>query len=205
MIGDSQEAFIENSKILDGVLIAKELIHMRRKERKRGMLFKIDMEKAYDCVHRSFVGYLFDRMGFGSRWWKWMKACVEESKYSVLVNGSPKPPIATSRGLRQGDPLSPFIFTMVGESLNRFVIKAKELGIVRGFEVCPNGPVITHLHFADNTLFSCGPSRSEDLGYCVILRCFELASSLRINWGKRTHIGVEMEGSSVREWADDLD
>lgn len=63
VIGDSQVAFIENRQILDGVLIANELIHMR-KERKPGLLFKIDMEKAYDCVDESFVGYLFEKMAF---------------------------------------------------------------------------------------------------------------------------------------------
>lgn len=73
--------------------------------------------------------------------------------YSVLVNGSPTSPIAASRGLRQGDPLSPFIFIMVSGSLNRLAGKGRELGIVKEFEVSPNGPVVTHLQFADDTFF----------------------------------------------------
>lgn len=63
---------------------------------------------------------------------------------------APLSPIQANRGLRQGDPLSPFIFTLVGESLNMLVEKAKELGIVKGFKVEPNGPIITHLQFADD-------------------------------------------------------
>lgn len=79
---------MENRQILDGVLSAIELVHMRHKEKILGMLFKIDMEKAYDFVDWSFVGYLFERLDFGWRWKRWMKACVEETMYSVLVNGS---------------------------------------------------------------------------------------------------------------------
>lgn len=63
------------------------------------------------------------------------EACIEDTTYSILVNGSPTVPIAANRGLRQGDPLSPFIFTLVGEGLNRLVEKARDLGIVRGFQV----------------------------------------------------------------------
>lgn len=160
------------------------------------------MEKAYDCVVWSFVDYLFDRMGFGIRWRKWMKASVENTKYSVLENGSPTSPISANRGLRQGDPLSPFIFTMVGESLNSLVLKAKELGIVRGFEVCPGGPVVTHLQFVDDTSFFCDNNISEVLGFRAILGCFELVSGLRINLGKSTLIGVALDDSVVRERAD---
>lgn len=202
IIDDSQGAFIENRQILDGVLNANELIHMRRKEKKSGLLFKIDMEKAYDCVDWSFVGYLFERMGFGRRWRSWMKACVEDTRYSVLVNGSPSSPISATRGLRQGDPLSPFIFTMIRESLSRLVFKAKDLDIVKGFEVSPRGSVVTHLQFADDTLFFCDPNSSEVLGFRAVLRYFELVSGLRINLGKSTLIGVEVENSRIKDWAD---
>lgn len=67
-----------------------------------------------------------------SNWKKWMKSCVEYHN-TPLVNGSSAAPIATDRGLRQGDPLSAFIFTLVGEGLNRLIDKARDLGIVRGF------------------------------------------------------------------------
>lgn len=78
-----------------------------------------------------------------------------------LVNGSPTSPITTNRGL-------------VGESLNKLVEKlpARELGVVKGFEVSQNGSVVTHLQFKDGTLFFCDPSRSKVLGFQAVLRCF---------------------------------
>lgn len=145
IIGESQEAFVEDRQILVRILIANELVHMRRKEKKPGLIFKIDMEKAYDFVDWTFVSYLFSRMGFEREWCKWMKDCIKDTSYSILVNGSPTPPIQANRGLRQGDPLSPFIFTLVGEGLNKLVESAKEMGVVKGFKVAPEGPKVTHL------------------------------------------------------------
>lgn len=140
IIGESQGAFVKDRQILDGVLIANELVHMRRKEMKLGLLFKIDIEKVYDFVDWSFVGYLFSKMGFGRLWCKWMKACTEDTSFSILVNGSSTQPIHANMGLRQGDPLSPFIFTLVGGSLNKLVEKAREMGVVKGFKTACDAP-----------------------------------------------------------------
>lgn len=93
---------------------------------------------------------------------------------------------------------------MVGESLNRLVLKAKEVSIVKGFEVSNGGPVLTHLQFADDTIFFCDHCKEEVLGYRAILRCFKLVSGLRINLGKSTLIGVGLESSEVGEWASEV-
>lgn len=73
------------------------------------------MENVYDFIDWGFVGFLFDKMGFGERWRKWIKVCIEGSSYSILVNGSPLDPIDANRGLTQGDPLSLFIFSLLGD------------------------------------------------------------------------------------------
>lgn len=111
---------------------------------------------SYDYMDWNFVSYLFDKMGFGPQWKKWMSACVE---------GSPTQPIEAQRGLRQCDSLSPFICTLVGEGLNKLVEKVKSLGIVRGFSVVGIGPVIAHLQFADNT---CSPVNQVGKRFWVI-------------------------------------
>ncbi|MCH82142.1 LINE-1 reverse transcriptase like, partial [Trifolium medium] len=84
-------------------------------------------------------------MGFAEGWIRWMRACVFESTMSVLVNGSPTEDFKVSKGLRQGDPLSPFLFLIAAESLTGMVKKAVDIGswenvwtiktILRGFEL----------------------------------------------------------------------
>lgn len=118
--------------------------------------------------------------------------------------GSPIQQIHGNRGLRQGDPLSPFIFTVVGESLNKLVEKVREMEVVKGFKLTPDGPPVTHLQFADDTLFFCEPDRQELLGYKAILRCFELASGLRINLGKSTIIGTDLDEYFIKDLADGM-
>ncbi|XP_028061495.1 uncharacterized protein LOC114264963 [Camellia sinensis] len=82
----------------------------------------------------------------------WMKECVASARVSVLVNGSPTPEFCPQRGLRQRDPLSPFMFIIVAEALNILLARAKSLGLIRGAFVGSSGLRITHLQFADDTI-----------------------------------------------------
>lgn len=122
------------------------------------------------------MGYLFDKMGFDHRWKKWMRGCLEDKCYSVLVNGSPIDSIMVTRGLKQGDPLSPLIFTLIGEGLNKLIEKDRDMGNVKSFPVTKGGPMVSPLHFADDTLCFYEAIKEEIFGYKAVLRCFELVS-----------------------------
>ena len=131
-----------------------ELIDSRKRSKVDGVLLKIDLEKAYDHVGWNFVNYMFLRFGFGETWRRWMQECISTTSFSVLVNGSPSKLFKGFRGIQQGDPLSPFLFTMVVEALSSLLVKAREMGVISGFEASRNGEVITHLQFEDDTILA---------------------------------------------------
>lgn len=81
-----------------------------------------------------------------------MRECISTTSFSVLVNKSPLCLFIASRGIRQGDPLSPFLFTIVAEALGALMVKAKDIGLVKGFKISDNGKVISHLQFADDAI-----------------------------------------------------
>ena len=82
-----------------------------------------------------------------------MRGCLAFTSFAILVNGSAKGWVKASRGLRQGDPLSPFLFTPVVDVLSRLIFRAKERGLIEGFLVGRNRTRVLILQFADDTIF----------------------------------------------------
>lgn len=202
IIGESQAAFVGDKQILDGALIANEIIHSWKHNNKGGVLLKLDFEKAYDCVNWNFLLDLLSKMGCGEKWCKWMKECIESVSLSVLVNGSPSQEFKSYRGLRQGDPLSPFLFNVVVEALNILFERARNRGLIKGAEIGPNGLIVSHLQFADDTIIFCNNDK-EELKYVKrILRCFQLMSGLKINFSKSMVCGVGVEDEVVEEMSE---
>ncbi|XP_058774632.1 uncharacterized protein LOC131648918 [Vicia villosa] len=121
-------------QLLDGVLVANELVDFAKKEDRGCLLFKVDFEKAYGKVSWNFLRFLLRKMGFGEDWLRWMEALIFSSKMSVIVNGSPTKEFIVERGLRQGDPISPFLFLIVGEGLRCMVSISVVNGDYEGFK-----------------------------------------------------------------------
>ena len=112
VISKSQNAFVKGCQILDAVLIANELVDSTMRRKEQGMVCKLDIEKAYDSISWEFLYQVMNRMGFGNRWLSWIKWCISTASFSVLFNGSPTGFFPSSKGLRQGDPLSPYLFVI---------------------------------------------------------------------------------------------
>jgi len=158
IISNPQNAFVIGRQILDSILIANECLDSRIKSSEPRLLCKLDIEKAYDHVNWDFLLYMLRRCGFGERWCSWIAHCISSVHFSVLVNGTPSDFFSSSRGLRQGDRLSPLLFVIVMEALSQ-LFSTVQRGFLFGFSVGSgnNGVInISHMLFADDTLVFCG-------------------------------------------------
>ncbi|GFZ09766.1 hypothetical protein Acr_21g0003650 [Actinidia rufa] len=154
---EKSERFRGGRQVLDASLVANECMDGRLKSKEPGVLCKLDIEKAYDQASRDFMLYLLKRLGFEEIWCNWIKSCISSVKFSVLDNGSAPGFFGGSRGLRQGYPLSSFLFIIVMDVLSKFISRAVSLGRLSSFKTQGNW-----LYLRD------------------ILLCFQVVSGLKI-------------------------
>ena len=125
---------------------------------------------------------MLEKMGFGIKWRQWVLNWISSPSLLVLVNGKPTREFGLKRGLRQGDPLSPFLFNVVVEGLNALFRKAESIEMLRGVNFGMESVNVSHLQFVDDTILFLQPKEEYLMNARRILRCFELASGLRINF-----------------------
>ena len=154
LVSQTQSAFVP-SKILDSILMANECVDSRVRSGEPGLICKLDLEKAYDHINWDFLFYMLERFGFGERWKGWIYQCVSMVRFLVLMNGTPKDFFDSSRGVRQGDPLSLLLFVVVMEAFSIMMNVAVDRGLLARFSVGsrPSEAMdVSHLLFADDTL-----------------------------------------------------
>ncbi|GAU24262.1 hypothetical protein TSUD_48500 [Trifolium subterraneum] len=192
-------------KILSKVLanrLPNELVDDAKRNSKDLLLFKVDFEKAYDYVDWDYLDEVMVKMNFPSQWRVWMKACVMTASASVLVNGSPTAEFCFERGLRQGDPLSPFLFLLAAEGLNVLMTALVRNGSFTPYEVGSHNSVsVSHLQFADDTLLVGVKSWANVRALKAVLILFENISGLKVNFHKSMLFGVNVNNSWLHEAA----
>ena len=189
VINKNQSAFAKGRLISDNILIAFETLHCIKNYNSSAsgfMVLKLDMSKAYDRVEWVFLENVMRKMGFSERWIGLIMVCVRLVTYSILVNGEPKEEIQPSRGLRQGDPFSPFLFLLCTEGLHGLINKAANNGDIHGFSLCKRGPKLTHLFFADDSLLFCRANSEECSKVLELLSVYEEVSGQKLNREKTT-------------------
>eukprot|EP00253_Pinus_taeda_P035653 PITA_35653 len=186
IISEEQLGYVEDRKILDNILLAQEIIHSLHSRKEAGMLMQLDLSKAYDKVSRKYLEVVLNAFGFCRTWIKWIMALIKSPRYSILVNGAPSTPFAPSRGIRQGDPLSPFLFIILLEGLSRTIAKKKAEGKIKGLQPIRSLPATTHQQFVDDTMLHGTPTVREAVAYRDTLDLFSQAFGMEINFSKST-------------------
>ncbi|KAK3188705.1 hypothetical protein Dsin_028266 [Dipteronia sinensis] len=186
VISDTQSAFIPGRLISDNILVSFECMHMiKRKKRKHGaMAIKRDMSKVCDRVEWIFIERMMRKLGFSDRWISLVMRCISSVSYSFVLNGTVCGLVHPLRGLRQGDPLSPYIFLICAEGFSSLISQAVSMREIRGFQFSRNGPTISHLLFADDSLLFAQATDYNCKSIRRILDTYARASGQVINFAK---------------------
>ncbi|XP_075670030.1 uncharacterized protein LOC142639779 [Castanea sativa] len=148
------------------------------------MAVKLDMSKAYDRVEWVYLENVMRKMGFSKKWIGLIMVCIKTVTYSILVNGEPQGLIQPTRGIRQGDPLSPFLFSLCTEGLHGLIQHSLRVEELKGLSICQNDPQLTHLLFADDSLLFCRATIEECRKIMEILEIYEVGSGQKVNKNK---------------------
>ena len=207
VISESQSASVPGRLITDNVLVAFETMHhinQRRKGKEGLMAIKLDMSKAFDRVEWRCLELIMQKLGFHDRWISIIMMCISTVSYSVLLNGEPKGVIYPSRGIRQGDPLSPFLFLLCAEGLSAMLKREERLGSIRGIAICRRAPQLSHLFFADDSIIFCRAKMVECSKIWDVLLDYEAASGQKINKEKTSLFFNKNTNDATQEEIKDL-
>lgn len=180
------------------MVVLHETEHKLKSKKHKGVILKIDFEKAYDSVKWGFVEEVLRRKGFGDQIVTWIINTICGCKVSITINGEEGPYFKTHRGLRQGDPLSPLLFNLVGDALAYMLNKAKQKGHIKGLVPHLVERGLTQLQYDDDTILLMNYDHKSIMNFKFLRYCFEWMTGLKINFHKSEVFSV---GLSEKESA----
>lgn len=187
LISQEQSAFVSGRQIQDNIFIVQEVLHqliLRKRKRKFQAVLKLDMQKAFDRVEWDFLCDYLLKLGFSDKWVLLVKQCISSVSYSVRVNGDLSTPFIPTRGIQQGDPLSPYLFILMANALSSLMTKAVEDKSIKGIKLNTTCPTLSHLLFADDAIFFLKGTITEAQNLANILNQYCFASGQAINLNK---------------------
>jgi hypothetical protein len=154
LISPCQSAFILGRWIAEKQLIVQELLHSFKKRKVTGrfVALKLDLQKAYDHINWGFLKSVLAKFGFNHTFIGWITECVSTISFSILVNGGKSKHFKPTRGLWQGDPLSPYLFIICQEVLSRMIKREFLNGKIHGVKMNLAGLAFTHVMYADDIM-----------------------------------------------------
>nr|GEV00511.1 RNA-directed DNA polymerase, eukaryota [Tanacetum cinerariifolium] len=153
------------------------------------LLRGVDFAKAYNSIRQDYLDDVLDSFSFGSKWRSWISGSLLSGMTSIIINGSPTSEFQLHLGLKQGDPLAPYLFILVMESLHLSITKATDAGLFKGIKI-DSSLMISHLFYADDAVFIGEWSEKNVENIMHILHCFSFVSGLKINLHKSHLLGV---------------
>jgi hypothetical protein len=187
IVSINQSAFVPGRLITDNALVAFECIHFIEHNTsldKNFCAYKLDLSKAYDRVDWDFLRKVMQRLGFSHRWVDWIMACVTSVRYKVKFNRNLLDSFLPSRGLRQGDPLSPFLFLFVADGLPALLQHEVSQKTIEPVKICRCAPGISHLFFADDSLLFFKANQAQAIKVKEVLEMYASSTGQLINPSK---------------------
>lgn len=202
LISENQSAFIGGRQIQDNLVIAQELFYALKKKDKGGkehLAINFDMSKAYDRLEWEFLSLAVRAHGFCEEWVNLVMKLVTTVSYIYKVNGYLSNKIIPKRGLRQGDPLSPYLFILAADVLSAMLSKAQSQGVIQGFRQRRGDFSLTHLFFADDSILFAKANNEEVFQLVWILNAYSRASGQKINLAKSGIICEKFVNPLIKE------
>ncbi|XP_019179933.1 PREDICTED: uncharacterized protein LOC109175136 [Ipomoea nil] len=202
VVSQPQSAFVPERLLTDNIIIAGEIGHYLRRKTCGNMgwtALKLDMAKAYDRMEWGFLEGMLGALGYGREWVRLLMLCVSTVNYTIQVNGEAVGVVCPTRGIRQGDPLSPYLFILCAEGLSILLQQAEARGDIHGIRVARGAPAVTHFFFADDSLLFFRALQSEALKIKECLDLYSAASGQLINFDKSNAVFSINTSPDMRE------
>ena len=190
---------------MDGVLSLHEILNYTHVKKRVGVVLKLDFEKAYDKVNWEFLLECHKLRGFSDTWCNWIKQILLNGTVSIKLNNQVGPYFQSAKGVRQGDPHSPFLFNLVVECLTKMIKNAPKNKLIVGLasDLIPGGVAV--LQYADDTIICIEDDVDEAVNLKLLLYMFEMMSGLKVNFQKSEILTMGGDESVVNKYAEIFD
>lgn len=198
---ENQGAFVSGRQIHDNSIIGFEGLFTMKKDRfgnGSSVSLKLDMAKVYDRVEWNFIKAVMAKLGYSSSWIRKISNCIKSVSFSLLINGEVRGFFIPGRGLRQGDPLSPYLFLFCAESLSAHLKEAERNHLIHGLKFGKGSLFVSHLFFADGSLFFCKADKKECSTIRNMLDEYEIVFGQKVNFEKSNICFVKKVDSLLR-------